>query len=288
MLALGVAPGQRQLVDLEPVHLADAREEEQEVVRAGDEEVLDLVLFLELHAGHADAAALLLAIGRDRDAFHVPGLGDRDRHLLLGDEVLEVELAHVGDDLGAAVVVVEPLDLEQLRLDDAVDAGFVAEQLAKLLDARQEAVVLLGDLVALEAGELLEPQVEDGLRLRPRELEGVHEGVARGVDVGGLADDADDLVEVVERDEQAFEDMGSRLGLVELELGAPDDDLFLEGDVRLEHLRQSERAGHAADQRDVDDPEGGLHLGVLVELVEDHHRDGFALELDDQAHARAV
>src|SRR5665647_1903796 len=49
VLALGVAPGQRQLVDLEPVHLADAREEEQEVVRAGDEEMLDLVLFLEIH-----------------------------------------------------------------------------------------------------------------------------------------------------------------------------------------------------------------------------------------------
>ncbi len=131
--------------------------------------------------------------------------------------------------------------------------------------------MLFLDLVALEAGELLEPQVQDGLRLRPRELEGVDEGVARGVAVGGVADDADDLVEVVQRDQQAFEDMGARLGLVELELGAPDDDLFLEGDVGLEHLRQRERARHAADQGDVDDPEGGLHLGVLVELVEHDH-----------------
>ena len=82
--------------------------------------------------------------------------------------------------------------------------------------------------------------------------------------------------------------MGARLGLVELELGAPDDDLFLEGDVRLEHLGQRERARHAADQGDVDDAEGGLHLGVLVELVERDHGDGVALELDDQAHAGAV
>ena len=148
--------------------------------------------------------------------------------------------------------------------------------------------MLLLDLVALEAGELLEPQVEDGLGLRPRELEGVDERVARRLAVGGVADDADDLVEVVEGDEQALEDVGPRLGLVELELGPPDDDLFLEGDVRLEHLRQGERARHAADQGDVDDPEGRLHLGVLVELVEHDHRDGLALELDDQAHARAV
>ena len=36
----------------------------------------------------------------------------------------------------------------------------------------------------------VETQVEDGLRLRPRELEGVHERVARRVAVGGVADDA--------------------------------------------------------------------------------------------------
>ncbi len=116
VLALGVAAGQRQLVHLEAVDLADAREEQQVVVRAGDEEVLDLVFFLEIHAGHADAAALLLAVGGDRDALHVAGLGDGDGHLLFGDEVFEVDLALVRHDLGAAVVVVQALDLEQLAL----------------------------------------------------------------------------------------------------------------------------------------------------------------------------
>ena len=170
-LPLGVAAGERQLVHLEPVHLADAGEEQQVVVRAGDEEVLDLVLLLEVHAGDADAAPLLLAVGGHGQALHVAGLGDGDRHLLLGDEVLEVDLALVRHDLGAAVVVVEALDLEQLVLDEGEDGVLVAEQRAQLLDARQQAGVLFLDLVALETGELLEPQVEDRLRLRPRELE---------------------------------------------------------------------------------------------------------------------
>ena len=98
----------------------------------------------------------------------------------------------------------------------------------------------------------------------------------------------DDLIQVVQRHQQAFEDVGPRLGLVQLELGAPDDDLFLEGDVGLDHLRQRERARHASHQGDVDDAEGGLHLGVLVELVEHHHGHGLALELDDEPHAVAV
>ena len=194
MLAAGVAARFGQLVDLEPVDLADAREEQQEVVGAGDEEVLDLVFFFEVHAGDAHAAALLLAVGGGRQALDVAGLGDRDHHLLLGDEVFDVEVAFVGHDLGAAVVVVEALELAELGLDDAVDGVFVAEQLAQLLDARQQAAVLFFDLVALEAGEFLQAQVEDGLGLGQRELEGVHEGGAGGLDVGRVADDGDDLV----------------------------------------------------------------------------------------------
>ena len=65
-------------------------------------------------------------------------------------------------------------------------AALVAEQLAQLLDARQQAVVLFLDLVALEAGEALEAQVEDGLGLRARELEGVDERVARLSTSGAL------------------------------------------------------------------------------------------------------
>ncbi len=64
--ALRLARAERQLVHLQPVDLADVREEEDVVVRRGDEEVLDVVLVLQLHAHHADAAALLLAVRGDR------------------------------------------------------------------------------------------------------------------------------------------------------------------------------------------------------------------------------
>ena len=60
--ALRLARAERQLVHLQPVDLADGREEEDVVVRRGDEEVLDVVLVLQLHPHHADAAAALLAV----------------------------------------------------------------------------------------------------------------------------------------------------------------------------------------------------------------------------------
>ena len=62
--ALRLARAERELVHLQPVDLPDGREEEDVVVRRRDEEVLDVVLVLQVHAHHADAAAALLAVRR--------------------------------------------------------------------------------------------------------------------------------------------------------------------------------------------------------------------------------
>ena len=63
--------------------------------------------------------------------------------------------------------------------------------------------------------------------------------------------------------------MRARLGLAELVLGTPGDDLALVDDVVVDELAETEGPRHAVDQRDHVDPEAGLHLGALVELVED-------------------
>ena len=52
----------------------------------------------------SDAAALLLAVGRERQRLDVAGLGDGDDHLLVGDQVLDVDLILGVADLGAALV----------------------------------------------------------------------------------------------------------------------------------------------------------------------------------------
>ena len=59
-------------------------------------------------------------------------------------------------------------------------------------------------------------------------------------------------------------------------------------DVVLDDRQQAERPRYAVDQRDHVHAEGGLELGVLVELVEDDLRDGVALQLDHEPDARLV
>ena len=48
--ALGLAAAKRNLVHLLAIYLALAREEEHVIMRRGDEELLDEVILLELHA----------------------------------------------------------------------------------------------------------------------------------------------------------------------------------------------------------------------------------------------
>ena len=142
-----------QLVDLEPVDLAAVGEEEQEVVGRADVQVLDVVALLHVHPHHADAAAVLLAVGDQRQALDVAGVGDRDHHLLVGDHVLDVHVALEVGDLGAALVAVALVDLVELVDDQRVDPARVAEDRAQLGDPLDQLGVLGADLVGLERGE---------------------------------------------------------------------------------------------------------------------------------------
>ena len=107
-------------------------EEHQVVVRAGGEEMLDeiirIALSLSLAGGHADnafAAPTLCAVGADVGAFDQPGMGDRDDHTFVGNQVLDVDLALVGYDIGEAVIGVLEADFLELGLDDGHDTGVV-------------------------------------------------------------------------------------------------------------------------------------------------------------------
>ena len=182
-LALRGARALRQLVDLQPVDLAPVREEEQEVVGRADVQVLDVVILLQVHPHHPDAAPALLAVGGDRKALRVAGVGDRDHHLLVGDHVLDVHVALEVGDLGTPLVPVASLDFVQLGDDERVDPGGLAEDGSQLLDLLDQLGVLGADLVGLERGEPLQAHVQDRLGLLDGQLELGHEALPSGLGV---------------------------------------------------------------------------------------------------------
>ena len=100
-----------------------------------DEEVLDEILVLQRLPVEPASAAALLLVRRDRRALDVAGVRDGDDHLLVGDQVLDRELAFVARDLGAALVAVLLGDVAAApSLRSVMRFGFDARSVAQVLD----------------------------------------------------------------------------------------------------------------------------------------------------------
>ena len=107
------------------------------------------------------------------------------------------------------------------------------------------------------------------------------------LDVRAAPDQRDDLVERVERLDQAAVDVGLLLGLAQPVAGPALDDLDLVRDPVGDELVEAQRARHAVDEREHVAAEVGLQLGVLVEVVQHDPGHGVALQHDDQPLAGA-
>ena len=125
--------------------------------------------------------------------------------------------------------------------------------------------------------------VEDVVGLRLGELErSRHQAGPSCGAVRRRPDQRDDGVDHVDGLEEALDDVGAVLGLLEAELRAAGEHLDLVGDVGGQQLLQVERAGDPVDQRDHVHREGGLHRRVAVQVVEDDVGRRVLAELDHE------
>ena len=98
------------------------------------------------------------------------------------------------------------------------------------------------------------------------------------------ADDADHLVDVGVREQQAFDRVLAAAGPGQQELRAAADDRHAVPQELLQHLLERQRPRLAVDQREQDDRERVLQRRELVELVEHDVRVGVPLQVDDDPH----
>ena len=114
-----------------------------------------------------------------------------------------------------------------------------------------------------------------------------HFGFCLGRILGGL-DERDHLVDVVERDRQAFEYVRAVTRLAQVVDRATRYHFTPVTDKRLEQLLEVQQPRLAVNQRHGVDAEHTLHRGVLVEIVQDNVRHFAALEFDHHAHPGLV
>ena len=273
---------------LEPVAVAPVGEHHDVAVGGGDVELLDEVAVAGGHAGPALAAAVLGAVEAERRPLDVAGPGDRDHHVLVGDHVLDRDVRGVGHDLGAPRVAVALLDLVELAPDLLKQQGVGTEDRAQTLDLGDQLAVLLLDLLPLEAGQPLQAHVQDRLRLGLAQREALDQalpGFRRGA---ASADRRDHRVQVVERDEQPFEDVGALLGPGQVVAAAPDHDRAAMVEEVAQQGAQGQHLGLAVDDRQHVHAVADLELGHLVERVQNDLGHLAPLQVDHDPDAVAV
>ena len=118
----------------------------------------------------AAPAALLRPILVERLRLHVAAVRQRDHHVRRRDQVLERQIDALRDDLRAACVAELVADRGELVVDDRRDARRLRQDVDQVDDLGHHVAVFAEDLVLFEAGQPLQPQFEDRLRLRVGEL----------------------------------------------------------------------------------------------------------------------
>ena len=156
-LAAALPPALRRFVHLEPVHAAAVGEAQDVVVRVGDEQVVDEIVFLDLRRLLAAAAAPLRAVVGERLRLDVAGMRQRHHHVGRRDEILDAEVLRVQDDLGTALVAELRADRGEFLADDLGDALGARQDVHQVGDGFQQIGEVGDDLVAFETGQALQP-----------------------------------------------------------------------------------------------------------------------------------
>ena len=246
------------------------------------------VLFPARHARNTSAASALDFVGVDGKTLDVAELRQREDAFLLRNQILNIDLAADGADFRAARVGVFIADRDKLLLDDFELSCFAGENFEEVRDFRLEPLDLLLYLVALHVGKLSETHLHDCLCLHLVESEALHQRGTRGRLILARADDADDLVDEVDRDFQALENVHSVLGFFQVEFRSAADDVLLELDIALQHILKRQDLRLTVDDREHDRAEGHLQLRIGKQLVEHDLRRAVALDVDFNVHADTV
>ena len=248
----------------------------------------DAVVLLDRGALAPLASAPLQGVTLQVLTFQEAVLREHHDDVALGDQLLVRGLPVVVDDLRPAVVPEPPAQVPQLVPDHAVQDPGVAQDLPVGGDIPQQLAQLLVQLLALQAGQALKAHLQYGLSLELREPELADQPLLGLRRRGRGADELDDLVDDVERLDQALDDMLPRQSLVQAELRPAPHHAPAVVQEQAQNFRYGQFAGASLVECQVDHAERGLELCPPVELA--HHQVGIAVpgQVQNDAHSLTV
>src|SRR6185312_3585645 len=308
MLAFARGAYVRHLIHLEPVHASQVGKDQNVGMRRGNEQMLDEILVARLHARAPCASAPLLPVSGDRCALHVARVAYGNGYLLIGDQIFQADFRRFVFNQRTAFITVLLFDLFQFLDDDVAQLLFRRKNGFVFRDVFAYHAQFFRDFINGKPGKAMQLQFQDRLSLNGAErLFRIKLGrAAGGIDInlfsgkvsgqifagfatiGAAANNGNDVVNVVERDLVAFENVLALFCFSQQESRAAAHHVHAVINKMLDRLNQAHFFRLVVDHSQKNHAEALLHGGVLVQLVQHQLRFASALEFNHNAHSVAV
>ena len=204
----------RDRISLEAINTSAVREEQNVIVRLRQQQILNVILINRLHSADSLSTTVLTAEIIHTHALNVSELRDCDNSVLIRDQILHRHVKLVKSDRGLSVIAVFLRDRKNLLADHAEQFLLICEDRPEFLDARHQLAILILNLLSLKTGQRTQTHIDDRLSLNIAELKFLHQLLFCNLRSRCTADNLNHLVDVVESNQQTFEDMSALLRLI--------------------------------------------------------------------------
>ena len=213
-------------------------------------------------------------------------MGERNHAVFVGDQVLDVNVALVHHDLGTPRVGIFLANGQQVILHHAEQLAGIGEQLLQVGNALLQSLIFRLQFAAFQPGQLVEAHIKDGVGLDFRKAKRGHQLNFGGLAVFRGADDAHHVIEVIQRLQQSFQNVGAGFGLAQFKLRTAGQHLEAVVNEALQKLLEVHDPRASVVNGQHDGAKRAAQLRLLVQVVQ-HHLPDFAL-LELHHHADAV
>ena len=279
----------RKLVDLEAVHLTKVGKEQHVIMGGSNKEVLDKIVLFERDALNTLAATLLRAINLNRNALYVASVSDGDNHILFSDKILNVQVLNVlVGDLRTTLVSVTVGNLTELISNNSQNLFLVSEKILVVGNIKSELGNLVNKVLTCQTGEAAQTHLKDCLALDFIQTKAlVHALLCLSI-ILRTADDVDNLVDVINCGQKAFQNVDTLLCLVQVKLSTTAYNINLVINVMTQNLTKRKGSWYAINQRQVNDAKVGLELSLLVQVIQNNLWNSISFEVQNDAHTLTV
>ena len=284
----GCTAGLRNLICLQSVYTSGIGKEHEIMMGCSHQQLFNIIVLNGLHTLDSSAATVLTAEVINRHTLDVTKLGHCDHGILSRDQILCGNIVYIVSDGSLSVIAVFFCNSEDLLADHTEKKLTVSEDCLELADLLHKLCILGFQLLSFQTCQCTETHIHDCLSLNVCQLKTLNKFLFRDLYITGTTDDTDHFIDIIKCFQEAFQNVGSLLGFIQIVLCSSANNILLMFQIILQHLFQVQNFRfHASMIRNKgkhDHAKSILQLCMFVEQVQDHIGIGIFTEIDADTH----